>query len=68
KAAEAKGCALSDLGLAELQAIDLRIDEGAHAALSVDASVAARASEGGAAPARVREAIARAKQALGMGA
>jgi len=66
KAAEAKGCALSDLGLDELRAIDPRIDEGAHAALSVDASVAARASEGGTAPERVREAIARAKQALGV--
>jgi argininosuccinate lyase len=62
KAAEAKGCALSDLGLAELQAIDPRIDEGVRAALSVDASVAARTSEGGTAPARVREAIARAKE------
>jgi len=65
KAAEGKGCALSDLSLAELQAIDPRIDEGVQAALSVDASVAARASEGGTAPERVRQAIARAKEALG---
>ncbi len=65
KLAEGKGCALSDLSLAELQAIDPRIDEGVQAALSVDASVAARASEGGTAPERVRQAIARAKEALG---
>jgi argininosuccinate lyase len=65
KTAEGKGCALSDLGLAELQAIDPRIDEGVQAALSVDASVAARASEGGTAPERVRQAIARAREALG---
>jgi argininosuccinate lyase len=65
KAAETKGCALSDLSLAELQAIDPRIDEGVQAALSVDASVAARASEGGTAPERVRQAIARATEALG---
>jgi argininosuccinate lyase len=65
KAAEGKGCALSDLSLAALQAIDPRIDEGVQAALSVDASVAARASEGGTAPERVRQAIARAKEALG---
>ena len=65
KLAEGKGCALSDLTLAELQAIDPRIDAGVRDALSVDASVAARASEGGTAPVRVREAIARAKTELG---
>jgi argininosuccinate lyase len=64
KTAEAKGCALSGLSLADLQAIDPRIDAGVQAALSVDASVAARASEGGTAPARVREAVARAKATL----
>jgi argininosuccinate lyase len=68
KLAESKSCALSDLSLAELQAVDPRIDEGVQAALSVDASVAARASEGGTAPVRVREAVARAKTVLGMGA
>jgi argininosuccinate lyase len=68
KLAEGKGCALSDLSLAELQAVDPRIDEGVQAALSVDASVAARASEGGTAPVRVREAVARAKTPLGLSA
>jgi argininosuccinate lyase len=65
KRAEAKGCALSDLSLEELQAIDPRIDSGVQAALSVDASVAARTSAGGTAPVRVREAIAAARTALG---
>jgi argininosuccinate lyase len=64
KLAEGKGCALSDLALDELQAVDPRIDEGVKAALSVDASVAARASEGGTAPERVRAAIAAAREAL----
>jgi argininosuccinate lyase len=66
KLAEGKGCALSDLSLAELQAVDPRIDEGVQAALSVDASVAARDSQGGTAPVRVREAVARAREALGL--
>jgi argininosuccinate lyase len=63
--AETRACALSDLSLADLQAVDPRSDEGVQAALSVDASVAARTSEGGTAPVRVREAIARAKTELG---
>lgn len=66
KLAETRGCALSDLSLADLQAVDPRIDEGVRAALSVDASVAARDSEGGTAPVRVREAVARAQAALGL--
>ena len=65
KLAEGKGVALSDLTLDELQAIDPRIDSGVQAALSVDASVAARTSLGGTAPVRVREAIAAARMALG---
>ena len=67
RAAEARRCALSDFTLAELQAIDPRIDEGTREALSIDASVAARTSAGGTAPVRVREAIARARTELGMG-
>jgi argininosuccinate lyase len=68
KLAEGKGCALSDLTLDELQAVDPRIDAGVQATLSVDASVAARASEGGTAPARVREAVATARAKLETGA
>jgi len=66
KLAEEKGVALDALSLAELQAIDGRIGEGVFAALSVDASVASRASHGGTAPAEVRERIAEAREALGM--
>jgi argininosuccinate lyase len=66
KLAESKGIALDALSLAELQAIDPRIDAAVYDALSVDASVAARTSYGGTAPARVREQVAAARKALGM--
>jgi argininosuccinate lyase len=66
KQAESKGVALDALTLAELQAIDPRIDAAVHEALSVDASVAARTSYGGTAPVRVREQVAAARKALGM--
>jgi argininosuccinate lyase len=66
KLAEQKGVALDRLSLAELQAIDARIGEGVFAALSVEASVAGRASHGGTAPAEVRKRIAEAREALGM--
>ena len=64
--AEQRGCALDALPLEALTGIDARIDDRVYAALSVDASVAARASHGGTAPVRVREAVARAKTALGL--
>jgi argininosuccinate lyase len=66
--AESRGVALEALLLADLQAIDGRIGEGVYRALSVEASVAARASHGGTAPAEVRRRIAEARDALGMGA
>ena len=66
KAAEQRGVALDLLSLEELQAIDPRIGEGVFAALSVDASVAARASYGGTAPDQVRQRVAEARAALGM--
>jgi argininosuccinate lyase len=66
--AEERGVALDKLALAELQAIDARIGEGVFAALSVESSVAARASHGGTAPDEVRERIAQARKALGMDA
>ena len=50
--AESRGVALDALSLDELAAIDSRIDERVFAALSVDASVAARASYGGPRPIR----------------
>ena len=56
--------ALDGLTIDDLKAIDERIDERVFDALSVDASVAARASYGGTAPVRVREQVAAAKQRL----
>ncbi|MCT2558597.1 argininosuccinate lyase [Tsuneonella sp. YG55] len=64
--AESRGCALDALSLDDFKQIDSRIDERVFAALSVDASVAARASYGGTAPVRVREQVAAARTALGM--
>ncbi|WP_337848341.1 argininosuccinate lyase [Sphingomonas sp.] len=64
-AAEAKGARLDQLALAELQAIDERIDARVFDVLTVDASVASRMSFGGTAPARVRAAIAAARAARG---
>ena len=59
--AEALGVALDAVPLAELQAIDDRIDEAVYGVLSVDASVASRTSFGGTAPDRVRAAVATAR-------
>ena len=66
KLAEERGCALDELPLADLQAIDARIDERVFKALSVDASVAARGSYGGTAPEQVRMQVQRAREELGM--
>ncbi len=66
KMAEERGCALDELPLDDLQAIDDRIDERVFAALSVDASVAARASYGGTAPEQVKRQVAQARADLGM--
>ncbi len=66
KLAEEKGIALDELSLEELQAIDTRIDDRVFSALSVEASVAARASHGGTAPEQVRQRVAEARTALGM--
>jgi argininosuccinate lyase len=66
KLAEDRGVALDQLPLADLQAIDPRFDERVFAVLSVEASVAARASYGGTAPEQVRARVAEARQALGI--
>lgn len=66
KLAESRGIALDALSLADLQAIDPRIDAGVFAALSVDASVASRASYGGTAPDQVKARVAEARAALGL--
>ncbi|WDA42879.1 argininosuccinate lyase [Erythrobacter sp. BLCC-B19] len=66
KLAESRGIALDQLPLEDLKAIDARIDESVYAALSVDASVAARASLGGTAPDQVRFQVTAARRTLGM--
>jgi len=66
KLAESRGVALDQLPLADLQVIDRRIDERVFAALSVEASVAARCSHGGTAPAEVDKRVAEARAALGL--
>ena len=55
KLADEQGVALDGLSIDDLQKIDSRIDARVFDALSVDASVAARASYGGTAPVRVRQ-------------
>jgi argininosuccinate lyase len=66
KLAESRSVALDQLALADLKAIDARVDERVFAALSVEASVAARASHGGTAPDEVRKRVAEARLALGL--
>lgn len=63
KRAEELGVGLAQVPLADLQAIDGRIDARVFDVLTVDASVASRRSFGGTAPERVREAIAAARAA-----
>jgi argininosuccinate lyase len=57
KRAEELGVALDAVPLADLTAIDARIDARVYGVLSVDASVASRTSFGGTAPANVRAAV-----------
>jgi len=66
KLAESRGVALDQLPLADLQAIDARIDGRVFSALSVEASVAARCSHGGTAPDEVSKRVAEARAALGL--
>jgi argininosuccinate lyase len=53
-AAASRRCALEKLPLAEMQAVEPRIDQGVFTVLSVDRSVKSRTSFGGAAPTNVR--------------
>ena len=53
-AAEARGCDLADLPLAEMRAVEPRITEAVFSVLTVEASVASRTSYGGTAPENVR--------------
>jgi argininosuccinate lyase len=66
KLAESRSSALDQLSIEDLKSIDPRIDEQVYAALSVEASVAARASHGGTAPVEVLKRVAEAREALGL--
>ena len=60
--AEADGCRLDELTLEALQGIEPRITPEVFEVLSVERAVASRASFGGTAPSRVREAVAAARE------
>ncbi|MCT4557759.1 MAG: argininosuccinate lyase [Pelagimonas sp.] len=62
--AEQKGCDLPDLTLEDMQNVHANIDKSIYDVLGVHNSVASRMSYGGTAPARVREQVARWKEAL----
>ena len=62
--AASKGCDLADLTLAELQGFSPLVGADVFAHITPEASVAARTTYGGTAPAQVRAAIARARAAL----
>lgn len=62
--AEKKGVRLDQLPLADMRAVEARIGENVFDRLTIDASVAARASYGGTAPANVAAAAARWKEKL----
>ncbi|MEO1139630.1 MAG: argininosuccinate lyase [Pseudomonadota bacterium] len=63
--AEAKGCDLPELSLADMQSVHGEINETVYDVLGVHNSVASRTSYGGTAPLRVREQINRWKEILG---
>ena len=65
KLAEDKGVDLDGLSLAEMQGVHEGITEEVFSVLGVDNSVASRTSFGGTAPVRVREQVARWREALG---
>jgi argininosuccinate lyase len=58
RTAEEKGCALEDLTLSDMQAVEARISQDIFDVLGIENSVSSRTSFGGTAPARVREAVA----------
>ena len=60
--AELRGCALADLPLSEMQAVQPAISAAVLEVLDPERSAASRASLGGTAPERVREAIADARR------
>jgi argininosuccinate lyase len=64
KLAEQKGIGLEELSLAEMQAVEKKIDRSVFAVLGVERSVASRTSYGGTAPREVKKQVARWKKLL----
>jgi len=64
RAAEAKGCDLAELPLAELQGFAREIGADVYAVLAIEGSLASRAHRGGTAPAQVLAAVNRARAEL----
>jgi argininosuccinate lyase len=64
KMAEARGIGLEDLPLADMQAVEKRIDRTLFAVLGVERSVASRTSYGGTAPREVKKQVARWRRQL----
>jgi argininosuccinate lyase len=60
--ADDKGCALGELSLADMRAVDKRIGEDVFEVLTIEAAVASRASFGGTAPDAVRKAATAARK------
>jgi argininosuccinate lyase len=60
--AEEKGCDIAELPLADMQAVEPRIDKSVFRVLGVENSVASRTSYGGTAPANVKKAVAAARR------
>jgi argininosuccinate lyase len=63
--AEARGCDLSEIGIADLQRFSSLIGEDIYQVLSLEGSLASRDHIGGTAPSQVAAAIARARSSLG---
>jgi argininosuccinate lyase len=63
--AEARGCDLPDLSLADMTEVEPRITEAVYGVLGVHNSVASRMSYGGTAPEQVRAQVARWEERLG---
>jgi argininosuccinate lyase len=68
KAADERGCALWELPIDALAALDERLSAGVYDVLSPESSVRSRTSFGGTAPDQVRARIAQAMQELGISA
>jgi argininosuccinate lyase len=57
-----RGCGLAELPLADMQAVEPRIDDRVYPVLAVDSAIASRTSYGGTAPERVRAAAKAARE------